>query len=463
MWQTGLEDAQERRQRIAQALRQSDQSHWVRLRQGPLRLAAAPISQELLIYRVDNGRLLGELTERLSQRAESISDLRRQESQAQTQTLLHELLVTKANDPHGPILQELERLRAQTEPLLISADGIVINGNRRLAAMRELLRRDKERYTAFLQPIAAVLPADTEPADLEFAEASLQMAPETKLSYGWIERRLKLREHISNQDQGEAWILEAYRISDARQIKTELNELELAEDFLTLLNKSHQYSLVSDCEELFKGLAEQLKNLSRRQSKTWRLIGLALINNRHRIEPSQRLQFPFREPANKAIPSLALTRLANTLKPSSSAKRNQRPGKPLTKALQRELDKGDQKQLTDLLIEAIDHARMIARTGSAPQKLLHALRQCRKLIHRINPQTISDAEQRELRAELKALSIQSKILTNSQSSLGNPTANSRALSASPATNANNTKRRRQRPAQRNSRLLDKLQQLFKVS
>ena len=475
MWQTGLEDADTRRQRIAQALDQSAQNHWVRLRQGPLQLKAAPIDQELLLYRVDNGRLLGELTERLSQGAESISDLRRQESQARTQTLLHQLLVAKASDPQGPILQELERLGAQTEPLLISADGIVINGNRRLAAMRELLRRDPNRYRTFLRPLAAVLPADAKRADLEFAEASLQMAPETKLNYGWIERRLKLREHSSNQDQGERWILEAYRINDIRQIQTELAELELAEAFLRYVNKAHQYSSISDCEELFKGLRQQLNSLSRKQAKAWRLIGFALISNRRQMDSSQRLQFPFSEPGHKAMPGLALTRLADTLTPaprgqhSLSTQPDSQPGQPLLKALRHGLRREDQQQLTDLLLEAIDHAKIIARAGSAPQKLLHSLRHCRKLIHRLNPQAISRAERNALRAELKALSIQAKILTSRPSSAISAQAHQSSPSTNPSSRESKPRprsNRRHPSAARGSNPLDKflgkLQQVLKA-
>jgi hypothetical protein len=125
--------------------------------------------------------------------------------------------VEKARDPQGPILQELERLAVQTEPLLMDAEGVVVNGNRRLAAMRWLLAVDAQRYSRFEQPMAAVLPPEVERADLEFIEAALQMAPETKLAYSWLDRRLKLREQREQLGLADAWIVEAFRMDEPEQ------------------------------------------------------------------------------------------------------------------------------------------------------------------------------------------------------------------------------------------------------
>jgi hypothetical protein len=141
------------------------------------------------------------------------------------QEVLHGLLLRKAEDRAGPIFAELQRLGQQTEPLLALFDGLVVNGNRRLAAMRELLRRDPRRYAPFAEVAVAVLPEGTAPDEVEYVEAALQMAPETKLGYGWLDRRLKLRRQRDVLGLPTQQIMEAYRIDDAGQILRELGEL----------------------------------------------------------------------------------------------------------------------------------------------------------------------------------------------------------------------------------------------
>lgn len=296
----------ERRSRIAAATTGVVADHWVTLRQGPRQVCRAPLAQELLLYRVDNGRLLARLHERLAHQPQRLRQLAEQESEPGTQELLHELLVEKARDPKGPILQELERLAVQTEPLLVDADGVVVNGNRRLAAMRWLLAVDAQRFARFQQPMAAVLPPEVERADLEFIEAALQMAPETKLAYGWLDRRLKLREQREQLGLADAWIVEAYRMDEGGQVERELAELALAEVSRTPL----RYSAIDDAETLFCGLAGQLATLPRQLARPWRGLGLLLIDQRAQLDPGLAKHFPFAEPTSAELAPLVLRRLA---------------------------------------------------------------------------------------------------------------------------------------------------------
>ena len=122
---------------------------------------------DLLLYRAGNGRVLAELGERVRQDGGSVAAIRAEEASAPVQQLLHGLLVAKAADPTGPVLQELARHGQQTEPLLATAEGVLVNGNRRLAAMRELRARDPARYAGFATVTAAILPAETSAQEME--------------------------------------------------------------------------------------------------------------------------------------------------------------------------------------------------------------------------------------------------------------------------------------------------------
>src|SRR5690606_12464757 len=75
----------------------------------------------------------------------------------------------------------------QREPILISSSGIVVNGNRRLSAMRELLRKaDGSVDERFTNIRCAVLPPDVSRDEIDDIEADLQARPQTKLDYDWI-------------------------------------------------------------------------------------------------------------------------------------------------------------------------------------------------------------------------------------------------------------------------------------
>src|SRR6185312_4803295 len=81
-----------------------------------------------------------------------------------------------------PIAKVLEEGR-QTLPILISSAGVVVNGNRRLAAMRELYATGEPAYQSFSHVNCMVLPASISEKEIKELEVRLQMQPETKLPY----------------------------------------------------------------------------------------------------------------------------------------------------------------------------------------------------------------------------------------------------------------------------------------
>ena len=270
-----IENPAKRRDHIEKACTGVVPDHWISLRQGPTQLPTVHLDQELLVYRVDNGRLLASLQERFSEHPAELNRLHQQEAQAETQELLHCLLLEKAADERGPILRELRRLKVQTEPLLVDATGVVINGNRRLSAMRQLLSENPQTYQRFSRPLVAVLPASVSRSEVEYIETALQLAPETKLPYGWVDRRLKLRQQIEVLGLDPDWVKEAYQLDSRETLDQELEQLSLVEDYLNSLCKApNQYSLVSVCEQLFQKLQQQLHALSDDLREPWQSIGL---------------------------------------------------------------------------------------------------------------------------------------------------------------------------------------------
>ncbi|MNL01619.1 hypothetical protein D3C87_1220950 [compost metagenome] len=99
------------------------------------------------------------------------------------------MLVELAKEGRGEsttdIYGELERVATQTEALIITSAGIVVNGNRRLSAMRELLDSERTKFKSFSHILCAVLPPSATSQDIRDLEFRLQMQPDTKLPYDW--------------------------------------------------------------------------------------------------------------------------------------------------------------------------------------------------------------------------------------------------------------------------------------
>ena len=268
------------------------------------------------VYRADNGRLGALETGYVREHDLASTHFQDKQEEPETQNILHGFLSALAERPDGPIKQELSRIATQTEPLLVTVDGVVINGNRRLAAMRDLLATDAGRYASFQSVEVAVLPAEATPADIEMIEAILQMAPETKLAYGWIDRRLKLRFQLDVLELPAADIVEHYRLSDASQIERELTELKLAEEYLNdFLRTPQAYAAIDWAEEPFEQLAQRLEFYAEPTNRAvFQLVGFCLIQAATTDEKLRPLRtFPFVPPQPGYLQNLLQHRLGSEL------------------------------------------------------------------------------------------------------------------------------------------------------
>jgi hypothetical protein len=404
----------ERANTIARLAAAQPASHFVPWRGGYRQAPVIAAPERLLVYRVENGRLIAELEEHVHGRGLAMADLLRRQETAEVQGLLHDFLAAKAADPRGPILQELRRQAQQTEPLLITADGVLVNGNRRLAAMRALLAEDPVRYGAFAQVQAAVLPPDATSADIEAVEASLQLTPETKLAYGWINRRLKLRRQLEQAPSREA-VIEAWRLADAAQLDRELAELALAEDYLAgYLGEPGRYSLAADAELLFAGLAGRLPLLPEDLRAPWRLAGFAMIAGRAAVTGPMDRHFPFAAPSPEHMPAWALRRFAEELElaeahegPSERAALDPSTRQDLEAVF---ADASRARELAKGLFELMERLRAEFQEDSSPARLMKIVEKLQDALARMNPERLSEAQRTRLRAQLAAIEAEAAVL-----------------------------------------------------
>ena len=396
----------ERAESIAAALDAEDLGqHYVPTEDGYIALPVTRVPPETLLYRADNGRILSELADAAHARATSVAELKSRSESAEVQQLLGTLLLDKARDPDGPIYDELARYGHQTEPLLITRDGLVVNGNRRLAAMTALAGQDPRTYADFGRVRAAVLPADIGRERLEYIEAALQMAPELKLSYSWINRRLKLRQHVSDLDRDR--VARAYRFKDPADIDVELQELALAEDYLAWCDAPGEYDRVTHEEERFVQLHKQLQALNAPHvAQLWKRIGFVLLRAADDLERSIDHYFPFAAPAPRAIvqwvPHTFAAELGLTDRPEPGQVRTLKA--PLAEQLGARIDESpDVAKMARTLMGLTDTLQSNEETYLGPQKVVHHLRMARDAMEALNPDTMPDRQRRRVQAEMAAL------------------------------------------------------------
>ncbi|MFF4383644.1 transcriptional regulator [Kitasatospora sp. NPDC001547] len=111
----------------------------------------------------------------------------------ESQDYLHHLLKALPADPSRTDkafedLTESLREYQQNEPGLITHEGILVNGNTRRAALKELGRTSMR---------VGVLPESCEWSDIHAVELSLQLRPDTRRDYSYINHLLALEEQVA--------------------------------------------------------------------------------------------------------------------------------------------------------------------------------------------------------------------------------------------------------------------------
>jgi hypothetical protein len=112
-------------------------------------------------------------------------------------------------------LLEDPKHREQLRPGVVLANGGVIDGNRRLAALRRLWKETQEQRFRYFD--AAILPADTDKEDRWRIEAGMQLGKSDRWDYSPINEMLKVRDGVQMCEE---------KIADG-EIPAESNPFEL--------------------------------------------------------------------------------------------------------------------------------------------------------------------------------------------------------------------------------------------
>jgi hypothetical protein len=146
--------------------------------------------------------------------------------------------------------------RPQQEPAIITADGILINGNRRAAALRSLYEEGNpdKKYIKCL-----ILPKDATVEEMFNLEAELQVANDFKQEYAWINDALMI-EYFYDRDN-KNWDLVAARLHrKPGDIRSQYEKLLQVRQLVEMSQGARDYKEFIDNESAFDELAKHIKN-----------------------------------------------------------------------------------------------------------------------------------------------------------------------------------------------------------
>lgn len=247
-----------------------------------LDLPVIRVPLSLPIYRMENYRT------RLQQRA-WIKDFKvppnyfftGQENES-IQNIQHKFLWELANEEKKNIAQINQVLMSegQKEPILITSSGVVVNGNRRLAAMREIYKSDTDSYATFMHVDCMVLPSGATEDDLKEIEVKLQMTPETRLPYDWISECLAIQDLFERGKDADA-IANLMGLKDPSKVRTKLRMLTEINLYLNEWKKDEGgYKQVLDVEQIINELTIRFARKEGTELEIARRIGWILLDQR---------------------------------------------------------------------------------------------------------------------------------------------------------------------------------------
>ncbi len=255
-------------------------------RGGELKPKVVSIPITLPVYRMENCRTFSAQQSEIATQGYDKDFFAKGQEKSSVQQVQHSILSKLAKHGSGSVTPIIDVLKkdGQREPILITHTGVVVNGNRRLSAMRELYRNaDGSVDERFSHIECAVLPPDTTPDEIDDIEADLQARPQTKLDYDWIGDARLVRRQV-NKGRTTKEVADRLRRSKA-DIENVLQALDEADLYLTdWANKPGQYELVSgEGEQIFGDIPKKISKKNTELQNASRAIAWSLFENREKL------------------------------------------------------------------------------------------------------------------------------------------------------------------------------------
>lgn len=212
------------------------------------------VSIDLPKYRLENGRTASAQEEYLAKNPGVTKDLFSVDPELWTaQEAQHKLLVDMAKLSDLQQYFEDEK-NIQTEVILLDELGFVVNGNRRLATWRELVHKDKAKYSHFENIDVVVLP-HCDQKEIDRIEARLQITKDIRADYSWDARAKMLQAKQQRDGFSTKEVAAMYEMNEG-DVTELFDMLSYADEYLKSRGKEGHWSLVSKQELAFQKIAQ---------------------------------------------------------------------------------------------------------------------------------------------------------------------------------------------------------------
>lgn len=229
----------------------------VPFRQSQVDLTKIVVPIEFPLYNLRSGRTHRAQAHHI-ERYELSDDFFSDPESDEVQHAQHGILLTLINLAN--LAEDL--LKGQKNPIVLTYDGYIIDGNRRVAALRD--QREVENV------IAVVLPYDATRSEMYETELELQMARQTKAKYNWIDEALHVR--LGVQELGESIHAIAQRMNeDDGEIEKRLGRLSLVDLYLEWLGAPGKYHRVG-ADGTYSEAAQAFEELRVRESRQFKTL-----------------------------------------------------------------------------------------------------------------------------------------------------------------------------------------------
>ena len=219
----------------------------------------------LPVYRLSNGRTLSFQEEYVVKHKKSEDFFMRDIDSVEAQMAQHSILVelSRNKDLFGHFKKTENK---QTEAVICTNNGIVINGNRRISCWRDLYYNDPNKYRHFQYINVAILPECDEDA-IEDLEHQLQIAPDMKDPYCWHAeaKKIKILRDVRGLTKEE--IAEIYTQYSPQDIDIRIDMFLYAEQYLEKIDKAHLWSYVTKDAHAFEQFVKNRKAILNPEDK----------------------------------------------------------------------------------------------------------------------------------------------------------------------------------------------------
>jgi len=196
------------------------------------------VETRFLLFRLVNGRTRRKQIEFLDLNSDFDSDIFTDPESLMAQEVQREILLKLAKEDG---LYENLKNELMKNPAIITHDGFVINGNRRLAALIDM----GEQYMD-----CCVLPENSVPLDLYELELELQMSRDFIADYNWVDELLHIRYGLELLKDEKAIIAKKMRL-ELKELEQKIRMLILVDLYLEWLNKPGMYHIIEKHEQVF--------------------------------------------------------------------------------------------------------------------------------------------------------------------------------------------------------------------